>query len=411
MTTIGTVLRCYGDAWRLGGLFVGVHLVVRLLAYAVITPLLGALVTLAVSLSDQSALTDQDIAAFIATPAGFVATIGLLGLFLVAEVLGFAVMSAIIRGGGDDGWKSLSGALALVARRARVLVEFAVRFVLRVLALSVLPLAAAGLVALYFLGEYDIKHYLSTRPPELIRAAALIVPILLGLAALLLNRLSAWAMALHLVLFSDVTPRAAFGRSAAMMAGRRFRLQRELLIWLAVRMALAVLLAALAGAVANLIPVSGLPLVLVGMALVLGAWALAGLVLSALSLGALAFLVNRHFDAAAGGTGVLAATAIGDLAGLEGDFVALNKGMATPRRLRAIHGAGKDVYVWTINDPLEMSTMISRGVDGLITDEPALAGQVLSYRARLSTPERLLLRLAEILGLELNRKEYRDRSP
>jgi glycerophosphoryl diester phosphodiesterase len=45
-----------------------------------------------------------------------------------------------------------------------------------------------------------------------------------------------------------------------------------------------------------------------------------------------------------------------------------------------------------------MSTMIGRGVDGLITDKPALARRVLAERAEMSPLERLLLELAGILG-------------
>jgi glycerophosphoryl diester phosphodiesterase len=46
-----------------------------------------------------------------------------------------------------------------------------------------------------------------------------------------------------------------------------------------------------------------------------------------------------------------------------------------------------------------MSTMIGRGVQGIITDRPALARSVLQQRAELSAPERLLLELAGLFGL------------
>ena len=46
--------------------------------------------------------------------------------------------------------------------------------------------------------------------------------------------------------------------------------------------------------------------------------------------------------------GVLAATAVGDLAGLDTDFLAVNVGLATPKLIRSAHAAGKDVYVWTV---------------------------------------------------------------
>lgn len=108
---------------------------------------------------------------------------------------------------------------------------------------------------------------------------------------------------------------------------------------------------------------------------------------------------------------MLAATAIGNLANLEGDFVAVNIGQVSGGLAGRMQAAGKDLYVWTVNDPLEMSKMISLGVDGLITDEPALARQVIAARAGLSTPERLLLWLSEEIGLTVDTKEYRDGSP
>ena len=96
--------------------------------------------------------------------------------------------------------------------------------------------------------------------------------------------------------------------------------------------------------------------------------------------------------------GLLTATAIGDLTRIDVDFLAVHGGLATPRFVNRAHAAGKDVYVWTVNDPVHMSRMVSRGVDGLITDEPALAGRVLSERANLSSVERLLLEAAFFLG-------------
>ena len=47
-----------------------------------------------------------------------------------------------------------------------------------------------------------------------------------------------------------------------------------------------------------------------------------------------------------------------------------------------------------------MSVMISRGVDGIITDDPGLGNSVLEQRAALSSPERLLLELAVMFGFK-----------
>jgi glycerophosphoryl diester phosphodiesterase len=98
-------------------------------------------------------------------------------------------------------------------------------------------------------------------------------------------------------------------------------------------------------------------------------------------------------------TGVLAATAVGDLTGLDGDFLAVNTGLVSSGLVARAEDAGKDVYAWTVNDPLTIARMLSLGVDGLITDDPALAREMASRYAELSTPERIALALADRLDL------------
>jgi glycerophosphoryl diester phosphodiesterase len=51
-----------------------------------------------------------------------------------------------------------------------------------------------------------------------------------------------------------------------------------------------------------------------------------------------------------------------------------------------------------VNDAAMMSRMISLGVDGLITDEPGLARDVIAHHQKLSTAERFLLRLGDTIG-------------
>ena len=98
--------------------------------------------------------------------------------------------------------------------------------------------------------------------------------------------------------------------------------------------------------------------------------------------------------------GLLTAKAVGDLTSGSADFLAVHVGIASHRFVRRAHAAGKEVYVWTVNDKLNMSRMMSRGVDGVITDYPALAREVLEQRAELSAAERLMLSAAFWIGLE-----------
>ncbi|MFV2067412.1 MAG: glycerophosphodiester phosphodiesterase family protein [Pirellulales bacterium] len=97
--------------------------------------------------------------------------------------------------------------------------------------------------------------------------------------------------------------------------------------------------------------------------------------------------------------GLLMSVSVGDLKKSEADFLAVNAGFANRRFVESAHGDGREVYVWTVNDAATMSAMIGRGVDGLITDKPALARTVLEQRAAMSAPERLLLDLAGVLGV------------
>jgi glycerophosphoryl diester phosphodiesterase len=89
--------------------------------------------------------------------------------------------------------------------------------------------------------------------------------------------------------------------------------------------------------------------------------------------------------------GLLAAVSVGDLSRLDADFLAVNASNATPAFIRRVHAAGKEVQVWTVDHPAQMSAMITAGADVIITNEPALARDVLGQLAELSPVERLLL--------------------
>ena len=41
-----------------------------------------------------------------------------------------------------------------------------------------------------------------------------------------------------------------------------------------------------------------------------------------------------------------------------------------PDYVRRVHAGGRQVYVWTVNDPADIDLVLSLGVDGVITDRP-----------------------------------------
>ena len=109
--------------------------------------------------------------------------------------------------------------------------------------------------------------------------------------------------------------------------------------------------------------------------------------------------------------GLLSTKSVGNLAKLDLDFLAVNMSMATSGFIRRTHAAGKQVYVWTVNDAVSISRMISLGVDGIITDEPEMARNVVTERSGLSSVERLLIHTAVLFGRPIPPRIYRDESP
>ena len=57
------------------------------------------------------------------------------------------------------------------------------------------------------------------------------------------------------------------------------------------------------------------------------------------------------------------------------------------------------IYPWTINDPVQMWVMMSRGVDGIITDRVATATRVKELRAEVTPVGRFIIWIAGEVGL------------
>lgn len=92
-------------------------------------------------------------------------------------------------------------------------------------------------------------------------------------------------------------------------------------------------------------------------------------------------------------TGHIVTASVGDVLRTEADFVSLSSAQAKGSLVRRAHRVGKDVHVWTVNRPEVALRMIERGVDNVITDDPALVARLLREREALRVPEILALRL------------------
>ena len=109
--------------------------------------------------------------------------------------------------------------------------------------------------------------------------------------------------------------------------------------------------------------------------------------------------------------GLLAAQAAGNLTQLDVDFLAVSSALLSPQLVLSANNAGQQLFVWTLNDSYSMNRAISLDVDGIITDEPALAREVLKERSEMTQSELLLLHTALLMGRQPPDRSYRDNSP
>jgi glycerophosphoryl diester phosphodiesterase len=99
-------------------------------------------------------------------------------------------------------------------------------------------------------------------------------------------------------------------------------------------------------------------------------------------------------------TGLIVASALGDLSLLDVDVLSVRADFLSDDLIRAAHRSGREVHVWTVNDAAMMRRFIMRGVDNIITSDPELAIRVRNEWATSTESQRLLLSSQVLLGIE-----------
>jgi glycerophosphoryl diester phosphodiesterase len=90
--------------------------------------------------------------------------------------------------------------------------------------------------------------------------------------------------------------------------------------------------------------------------------------------------------------GLIVATGLGDLRGLDIDFVALARRLATPGLISQLSASQREVHVWTLDDEASVTRAILDGAHNIITGDPLVALSVRERLSKLSEPEKVLLR-------------------
>lgn len=96
-------------------------------------------------------------------------------------------------------------------------------------------------------------------------------------------------------------------------------------------------------------------------------------------------------------TGLIVTQSIGDPIRADTQFLAVNQSVANEKFIARAHKGGKQVHVWTVNNPRQMIRMLALGADVLITDYPQEAADIRAQWLALSPVEQTALRLRYIL--------------
>ncbi|MEM1305199.1 MAG: hypothetical protein AAGG46_09895, partial [Planctomycetota bacterium] len=181
----------------------------KLIAFMVLTPLLGLAFRVMLASSGDAFLADQDILLFLLGPFGAACAVLAGGIWLAVVALEQAALLAILSAERAGLKTGVVQALHVAGRHALPVLEVTVRLVAFTLLAAVPFLAGIGTIYVLMLGDYDINFYLQEKPPEFLAAVAIATLLVLALVGVLLRLFSGWFLALPVVLFEQVPPRDA----------------------------------------------------------------------------------------------------------------------------------------------------------------------------------------------------------
>lgn len=205
------------------------HLYFVILAFSLLTPFTGWLLTVLLNLTGTGLVSNDDLVRFLFTPAGLLWLL-VSGTFAIVLVfLQHTGMMLIASRGVDHHYPTAAAALWRVAHRLPRLLKLAGFQVAAHLAVAAPFLAILGLAYQRLLGGYDIYYVINEHPPALWGFTAVAALVGLGLAVANGSLYLRWVLALPALLLEDLAARQALRRGAELSRGARLHIATLLL--------------------------------------------------------------------------------------------------------------------------------------------------------------------------------------
>ena len=215
-------------------------IIYKIVAFALLTPLVGILFRVSLALSGETLLTDRDILLFILGPTGWLCCIMAGVLWLVIMALEQAALMTTIPANQGNEHIPIFDVLRFAGSNTWPVIRITTRMVGFTL-LTAAPFLAIGGIACFMLfirNDHSIDYFLQEKPLILSVVLGIGVILTVVLVAVLLRLFTGWLFALPLVLFEKVRPSDALRQSGERAAGRRCKFLLWILGWALASMAL-----------------------------------------------------------------------------------------------------------------------------------------------------------------------------
>ncbi len=231
LATCQLILSDFRRTWT--GLL-GCEIAFKVLGLALLGPVIAWTVLQLIALSGQAAISNVEIADFLLSPLGWLTLVIFIGLGWALVFLGHAALLHVQIGRLSNKPQSPTQATIATFRRAPVIIELAIVFVVVSLMVASPFLVTALIIYRWLLSEFDINYYLSEQPPEFLWALTLAGILAVGLAIVWAFVYSRTLFALPECVLNLRRPIASLSRSFQMTGNHTWIVFKWLVGWLVV---------------------------------------------------------------------------------------------------------------------------------------------------------------------------------